>query len=94
MELQRHALPLIVGIASLLALLYLIGIAVSSSMDAVGFAIDRVRYPQDPTLPFRRPVGPQVLGSAAAFWCGVVAGLALLLWACGRAVVVWVFGWR
>lgn len=88
MPFQRRRSTVFVGLTSLVALIALLAIAVAVRIERVGHAADGVRYPDDPTLPFRVPVGPHLFGSPAAFWGCLAAAGALLVWALFWSAIV------
>lgn len=87
MSIQRRRSTVFVGLTSLAALLALLVIAVGVGIEQVGRAADGIRYPDDPTLPFRVPTGPHLFGSPVAFWGSFAASGALLVWALYRFVI-------
>lgn len=87
MSFQRRRSTVFVGFTSLVALIALLAIAVAVRIERVGHAADGIRYPDDPTLPFRVPAGPHLFGSPAVFWGSLVAAGVLLVWALFRTVI-------
>ncbi|MBB3268383.1 hypothetical protein FHW79_006058 [Azospirillum sp. OGB3] len=84
---QLRRSTVIMGIASLLALLALVGVAIGSELDEKVHAFDRARYPQDPALPFLLPAGPQLFGSWTIYSFCLAISIVMLVSALIRSVI-------